>query len=287
MAYDKNSCIESCHLKGVAGMNSLRIAFIVLACVLLTGLIISLVSANTLSRRLMNLQLDYRFTGNELRALTAERDTLADINAFYRIREDSLDLLSYRLDSLQARMQEIELRENYVGYYLLIDTHQNRFHLRRNLGDGNDVLIRSGYCGTGKGWTDNDNGQAWNFSTPRGIRYIVEKGEHPYWYRPDWYWEEMNMIPPEPDEYIVIPDTISWDEQISYYHDSLTASERVFVQRVPGALGSYKIDLGGGILIHYGVGRGRNVSHGCIRMGSSDLDALYRSLPVGAPVIIY
>ena len=268
-------------------MNSLKTASIVLASVLLTGLIVSLLSANSLSKRIVSMHTQYRFTGDELRILSAERDTLADINAFYRLRKDSLDLMVYRVDSLQARMQAIELSETYVGYYLLIDTYQNRFHLRRNIGDGRDVLIRSGYCGTGKGWTGNDGDQVWNFCTPRGLRYVIKKGENPYWYRPAWYWQEMNMVPPEPDEYIVIPDTISWEEQISYYHDSLTSTERVMVQRVPGALGSYKIDIGGGILIHYGVGLGRNVSHGCIRMGSSDLEALYRSLPVGAPVIIY
>ena len=155
MAHDKNPCIDSCHLKGKNGMNSLTTAVIVLACVLLAGLIISLVSANTLTRRLKNLQMDYTFTGSEMRALSAERDTLADINAFYRLREDSLGLMSYRLDSLQMRMQEIELRENYIGYYLLIDTYQNRFHLRRIIGNEDDVLVRSGYCGTGKGWTGN------------------------------------------------------------------------------------------------------------------------------------
>ncbi|NOQ22527.1 MAG: L,D-transpeptidase family protein [Candidatus Aegiribacteria sp.] len=268
-------------------MNSLKTATIVLACVLLAGLIISLVSADALSRKLIDLQLDYMFAMDELRILSSERDTLVDIHSFYRLRADSLDLLKYRLDSLQALMQVFELNENYVGYYLLIDTYQNRFHIRRNIGDGDDILVRSGYCATGKGWTNNDQGQVWDFSTPRGLRYVIEKSENPYWYRPDWYWEEMNIIPPEPDEYIVIPDTISWEEQISFYHDSLTAAERVYVKRVPGALGSYKIDLGGGILIHYGVGRGRNVSHGCIRMGSSDLEALYSLLPVGAPVIIY
>ncbi len=268
-------------------MNSLRTAITVLACVLLAGLIISLVSADTLSRKLKSLHLDYRFAMDELSVLSSERDTLVDLHSFSHLQSDSLDLLTYRLDSLQALMQVLELSENYVGYYLLIDTYQNRFHLRRNIGDGNDILVRSGYCATGKGWRSNNNGQVWNFSTPRGLSYVIEKGENPYWYRPDWYWEEMNMIPPEPDEYVVIPDTISWDEQISFYHDSLTAAERIYVQRVPGALGSYKIDLGGGILIHYGVGRGRNVSHGCIRMGSSDLEALYRSLPVGAPVVIY
>jgi hypothetical protein len=268
-------------------MNSLKTATTVLACVLLTGLIVSLLSAESLSRKLNELQLEYRFVGDELRLLSSMQDTLTDINSFYRARQDSMELFAYKVDSLNALVQALELREDYVGYYLLIDTYQNRFHLRRNIGDGSDVLVRSGYCGTGKGWTSNDQGQVWNFTTPRGLRYVLERGEHPYWYRPDWYWEEMNMIPPEPDEYIVIPDTISWQEQITYYHDSLTSSERVLVQRVPGALGSYKIDLGGGILIHYGVGRGNNVSHGCIRMGSSDLEALYRSLPVGAPVIIY
>ncbi len=268
-------------------MNSLKTATIVLACVLLAGLIISLVSADTLSRKLKDLQLDYRFIRDELQIMSSERDTLVDIHSFYLLQADSLDLLRYRVDSLQALIQMNELSENYLGYYLIIDTFQNRFHLRRNIGDSNDILVRSGYCGTGKGWTSNDQGQVWNFTTPRGLSYVIRKGENPYWYRPAWYWEEMNMRPPEPDEYVVIPDTISWEEQITYYHDSLTAAERVYVQRVPGALGSYKIDLGGGILIHYGVGRGRNVSHGCIRMGSSDLEALYRLLPVGAPVIIY
>ncbi len=268
-------------------MNSLKTATIVLACVLLAGLTISLISADTLSRKLIELQLDYRFVSDELQILSSERDTLMDVHSFYHLQSDSLNMLAYRLDSLQTFIQVLEMSEDYVGYYLIIDTYQNRFHLRRNIGDGEDILVRSGYCGTGKGWTGNDQGQVWNFTTPRGLRYVIRKGENPYWYRPDWYWEEMNMIPPEPDEYVVIPDTISWEDQITFYRDSLTAAERVYVQRVPGALGSYKIDLGGGILIHYGVGRGRNVSHGCIRMGSSDLEALYRSLPVGAPVIIY
>ncbi len=268
-------------------MNSLRTALAVLAGLLLVGLIVTLVSADTLSRKLIEVHLDYMFARDQIRTLSSERDTLVHINSFYRLREDSLDILAYRLDSLQAHMQMIELRNNYVGYYLLIDTYQNRFHLRINIGNGRDILVRSGYCGTGKGWTSNDDGQAWNFTTPRGLSYVLEKSENPYWHRPDWYWQEMNITPPEPDEFIVIPDTLPWEEQIIYYHDSLTVTERVFVKKVPGALGSYKIDLGGGILIHYGVGRGRNISHGCIRMGSSDLEALYRSLPVGAPVIIY
>jgi hypothetical protein len=268
-------------------MNSLKTPIIALICVLLASLTVSLINADNLSRRLNRLQMDYSYASGQMQEIIAERDTLAAMNSFHSLRHDSLYIMRRRLDSLQAYVQMMELRNNHVGYYLLIDTYQNRFHLRRRLSDGTEMLVRSGYCGTGKGWTSNDSGRVWDFSTPRGLRYVVRKGENPYWYRPDWYWEEMNMRPPEPEEYIVIPDTIPWEDQIAYYHDSLTASERLYVQRVPGALGSYKLDLGGGILIHYGVGRGMNVSHGCIRMSSSDLEALYRALPVGAPVIIY
>ncbi|PIE51252.1 hypothetical protein CSA37_12635 [Candidatus Fermentibacteria bacterium] len=218
----------------------------------------------------------------ELDRVTAQRDTLALANQAFSLRADSVPGLLRVIDSLSVRLTEAELVRNYQGYYLIIDTWQNRFQLRRG-----GLLVRTGFCGTGKGWVENDSGLVWNFSTPRGIRYVVKKGENPYWYRPDWYWLEQNLRPPRPGEDILLPDSLSWEDQIVYYNDSLTASERVWVRAVPGVLGSYKVDLGGGILLHYGVGRGRNVSHGCIRLSDNDLEALYRALPVGAPVLIY
>ena len=81
---------------------------------------------------------------------------------------------------------------------------------------------------------------------------------------------------------VVIPPHLSWEEQVAFFNDSLTASQRVWVRVVPGALGSYALDLGGGILLHYGVGRGNNVSHGCIRLGHDDLEAVFRTLEVGS-----
>lgn len=268
-------------------MRSVRTALLALSGTLLVGLAVSLVTANSLSRELHSFQSEYITMSDQLEEVVSQRDTLANVHLVFHAREDSLLKLTLFADSIGALMELSELERNYTGFYLLIDTRQNRFHLRRSTSNGEDILVRSGYCGTGKGWTENELGQVWDFSTPRGLRYVRERGENPYWYRPDWYWEEMNLTPPEPEDYVVIPDTLSWEEQIVYYHDSLSAGERIWVQRVPGALGSYKIDLGGGILIHYGVGRGRNVSHGCIRMGSGDLEALYRALPVGAPVVIY
>ena len=214
--------------------------------------------------------------------IRAQRDTLFSVNHRLIIREDSISLLRKQVDSLQNRISGMELQASYPGYYLIIDTYQNRFHLRYG-----DLLVRSGYCATGKGWTENDGGIVWDFSTPRALHSVIRKGENPYWYRPSWYWLERDIRPPRLEEVIEIPDSISWDDQIAYYNDSLTPGERMYVVKVPGALGNYKIDLGGGVLLHYGIGRGWNVSHGCVRLGNADLEVIYRALPVGAPVVIY
>ena len=260
----------------------MKIPIIVLISSLIIALGISLTTVYRMDEKVtfMRRIVDEQSARTEL--VISQRDTLAQITSAFAARSDSLPSLRRRADSLQVRLDEAELVRNYLGYYLIIDSGQNRFHLRRG-----GLLVRTGYCGTGKGWTENDSGLVWNFSTPRGIRYVVKKGENPYWYKPDWYWLEQDLRPPRPGEDVLIPDSLSWEEQIVFYNDSLTATERVWVRAVPGALGNFKVDLGGGILLHYGVGRGRNVSHGCIRLSNSDLEAIYRALPVGAPVLIY
>jgi L,D-transpeptidase ErfK/SrfK len=260
----------------------MKLPVMVLVCVLAVSLSASLYRLASIVAEASVCSALASETVEELARVSAQRDTLARVNHAFALRADSTAILRRTVDSLQVRLLETELIREYNDYYLLIDTYQNRFHLRRG-----GLLVRSGYCGTGKGWTSNDQGMVWDFSTPRGLRYVIKKGDEPYWYRPDWYWHEQNLRPPLPGQEVVIPQDLSWSEQIVYYNDSLTAQERVWVRAVPGALGSYKLDLGGGILLHYGVGRGRNVSHGCIRLSSEDLEALYRTLPVGAPVLIY
>ncbi len=260
----------------------MKIPIIVLISVLTIALAISLTTIYRMDEKVSHMRELVGDYDQRVDHIASQRDTLVLINSAFAARIDSVPSLRHVADSLQIRLDEAELVRNYPGYYLIIDTGQNRFHLRRG-----GLLIRSGYCGTGKGWTENDSGLVWNFSTPRGIRYVVKKGENPYWYKPDWYWLEQNLRPPRPGQDILIPDSLSWEEQVVYYNDSLTSSERVWVRAVPGALGNFKVDLGGGILLHYGVGRGRNVSHGCIRLSNNDLEAIYRALPVGAPVLIY
>jgi lipoprotein-anchoring transpeptidase ErfK/SrfK len=63
-------------------------------------------------------------------------------------------------------------------------------------------------------------------------------------------------------------------------------------RRVPNALGPYKLDMGGGYLIHgthiYNEDSiGEAVSHGCVRMHNDDLERLYHLVEEGVPVFIY
>ena len=62
------------------------------------------------------------------------------------------------------------------------------------------------------------------------------------------------------------------------------------LRRKEGVLGDYLLDLGGGVAIH-GTRLekllGQSVTHGCIRVGSSDLKVLFDSVPVGTKVYIY
>jgi len=260
----------------------MKIPLIVLISILTVALAFSLTTIYRMDEKISSMQSIVAESHNQIDFVASQRDTLSQINSMFLAREDSIPMLRHRADSIQVRLDEAELIRNYLGYYLIIDTGQNRFHLRRG-----GLLVRSGYCGTGKGWTENDSGLVWNFSTPRGIRYVIKKGENPYWYKPDWYWLEQDLRPPRPGQDVQIPDSLSWEDQIVYYNDSLTSSERVYVRAVPGVLGNFKVDLGGGILLHYGAGRGYNVSHGCIRLSTADLEAIYRALPVDAPVLIY
>lgn len=262
--------------------NTTRKAVTALVCSLSISLLASLFIIYQMNVRYVRTVQRHENHIEDLMVAVRQRDTLAVVNQVLEQREDSLPILRQSLQALQLRLQENEFPGTYPGYYLIVDTQDNRFQLRHG-----DLLVRTGYCGTGKGWTESDSGLVWDFSTPRGLREIERKGTNPYWYRPDWYWLEQGLRPPEPEEVIMLPESLTYEEEIAFYHDSLTASERRYVKKVPGVLGSYKIDLGDGILLHYGVGRGRNVSHGCIRVSGRDLEVLYRTLPIGAPVLIY
>ncbi len=143
--------------------------------------------------------------------------------------------------------------------YIVIDTHANRIYMRTK-----DKVILDARCSTGSGGEliDSVTGRRWIFDTPRGIFKIRRKVTEPWWRKPDWaFIEEGEEVPKK-------------------------ESERLD----PNVMGDYALDFGDGFFIHgtiYERLLGVNVTHGCVRLGSEDLDSLYKQTPIGTYVYIF
>jgi lipoprotein-anchoring transpeptidase ErfK/SrfK len=145
------------------------------------------------------------------------------------------------------------------GVYAVVDTASNVLTVKR----GDRVLHRAVVsAGSGSVLDEPSGGRRWVFDTPRGVRSVRSKAEHPVWVRPDWaFIEEGEPVP-------------------ARYKDRLD----------PGAMGDYAIGLGDGYFIHgtlYARLLGRNVTHGCVRLGDRDLATIFRALPLGSRVILF
>lgn len=143
------------------------------------------------------------------------------------------------------------------GTFILIDTASNRLYLRK----GDKVLLEA-VCSTGSGIQLVAGEKHWTFRTPRGAFQIVSKTRNPLWRKPDWaFLEEGEPIPKRDSDRF----------------------ER-------GVLGAYALGIGDGYFIHgtlYTRLLGTNVTHGCIRLGSAELEYLARKAPIGTPVFIF
>jgi len=137
---------------------------------------------------------------------------------------------------------------------------RNRFSLYRNR-----QLIREGYCSSGS-YTllkTEEGDKEWIFKTPRGRLSIQGKITQPVWRKPDWAFVEEGLPVPGPTH----PSRYEF-----------------------GVLGKYAMSLGDGYLIHgtlYQRQLGMPVTHGCIRLGDEDLEAVFQALSVGSRVYIY
>ncbi len=144
--------------------------------------------------------------------------------------------------------------------YLVINTVDNRFSLYRNR-----QLVREGYCSSGS-YTllkTEEGDKEWIFKTPRGRLSIQGKITNPVWRKPDWAFVEEGLPIPGASD----PSRYEF-----------------------GVLGKYAMSLGDGYLIHgtlYQRQLGMPVTHGCIRLGDEDLEAVFSSLSVGSRVYIY
>lgn len=145
------------------------------------------------------------------------------------------------------------------GVHVVVDTGANRLTLM----DGTKVLRTAVVsCGSGNILPNPLGGKDWVFDTPRGEFKVETRIKNPFWVRPDWaFIEEGEKIPKK------------FDERIE-----------------EGVMGDYALGIGHGYFLHgtlYTRLLGRNVTHGCVRIGDEDLKALYQTVPIGARVYIY
>jgi len=183
----------------------------------------------------------------ELR-VTGSIDTSANMEA-------ELRTLNKKLDQLNKKVQRL----TPGNAFLVINTTNNTFELYKN-----NQIIREGKCSTGSFISlEVDSTKSYMFETPKGVMTVRNKVTDPVWTKPDWaFIEEGLPVPPQG-------------------HSS---------RREAHVLGDYALILGDGYMIHgtlYQRLIGTPVTHGCVRLLDDDLEAVYKTLPMGAKVFIY
>lgn len=159
------------------------------------------------------------------------------------------------IQALQKRIASLQPR----GVYIVVDTGENRIYVKK----GNEVVRQAVVsCGSGDVLKDPTGKRKWVFDTPRGEFYVKSKITNPYWVKPDWaFIEEGEPIPKNPDDRVEA-----------------------------GSLGDYALGFGDGFFIHgtlYTRLLGRNVTHGCVRVGDDDLKEIFKIVPLGTKIYIY
>lgn len=160
------------------------------------------------------------------------------------------------ISKLQAKLDKLTPADAYI----IINTSENHFYLYKG-----KQMIRHGLCSTGKNerLVSEESKKEYVFFTPQGVKTVKGKQKNPVWAKPNWaFIEEGLPIPPPGD-----PSRFE-----------------------SGTLGAYKLTLGDGYMIHgtiYKRFMGLSVTHGCVRLGDEDLEAVYNTLQVGSKVYIY
>jgi len=174
----------------------------------------------------------------------------ADVN-----REAELTSLNKKLEALNKKVQRL----TPGNAFLIINTTNNTFELFKN-----NEIIRQGRCSTGSFiHLEVDSTKSFTFETPKGVMTVQNKVTNPVWTKPDWAFIEEGLPVPPPG------------------HSS---------RREPNVLGAYALKLGDGYMIHgtlYQRLIGSPVTHGCVRMLDDDLEAIYKTLPIGSKIFIY
>ncbi len=180
----------------------------------------------------------------------------------YNSGNDTTKLAEKEFKALQQKLAQLNKKNERLtpgGAFLIINTTDNTFNLYKN-----NQVIRRGFCSTGSFIKlEVDSTKSYTFETPKGVLTVQNKITDPVWKKPDWAFIEEGLPVPSPN------------------HPS--RYER-------GVLGDYALSLGDGYLIHgtlYQRFIGMPVTHGCVRLGDADLEAVYNTLQIGSKVFIY
>ena len=161
------------------------------------------------------------------------------------------------------------------------------------------------------------NNKEYDFTTPVGKRKVVSKATSPLWTPPDWHYYEIAVekgltpVQLKKSSKILLGDStrieVRGDEvgrvnQFGNFWPFTPGNEIIFngkifippvntkQRKVPEVLGTHKLDMGSGYLLH-GTNEegsiGEAVSHGCVRMYNEDVARLYELVPIGTPVYIF
>lgn len=167
------------------------------------------------------------------------------------------DPASLRAENLKLEKKIDKLRPK--GLFLVVDTGKNRLSVHDGVRQVREVVVS---CGSGGVLEDPKGGRTWVFDTPRGERVVKSKVKNPTWIKPDWaFIEEGEPIPKNSND---------------------RAEE--------GVMGDYALGVGNGFFLHgtlYTRLLGRNVTHGCVRIGDADLEYLHKNVPLGTKVYFF
>ncbi|MFH1569884.1 MAG: L,D-transpeptidase [Gemmatimonadota bacterium] len=161
----------------------------------------------------------------------------------------------------EALLAELDRRAPKTPY-VVIDTRTNRLQVRTQ----EETVLRDAVCATGaaRRFEGRKSYQRWTFASPTGRFAVLRKEADPLWVKPTWaFLEAAEDVP-------VLPE------------------DRRRFQR--GVLGRFALYFAPDYMIHgtlYEINLGKSITHGCVRVGSEDLEYLYQNVEVGWPVYLY
>ena len=171
------------------------------------------------------------------------------------VQDKDLPRVQRNVQSLQKKIAAFQPK----GVFIVVDTGENRLYVKKGTEVVREAVVS---CGSGDILQDPNGKRKWVFDTPRGEFYVKSKITNPYWVKPDWaFIEEGEPIPKNQEDRVEA-----------------------------GSLCDYALGFGDGFFIHgtlYTRLLGRNVTHGCVRVGDDDLKEIFKIVPLGAKIYIY